>query len=78
MGQITKLTSKHQTTIPADVRLALGLKAGDSVNFEITDGQVTLRRVSGKLSDEQLFALSQSHVMRDWDTPEDDAAFRHL
>lgn len=78
MGRITKLTAKHQTTIPQEVRSVLGLKAGDSVAFDISGDTVILRRATGTLSEEQLFAIAQSHVMRDWDTPEDDAAFAHL
>lgn len=41
----SRLTSKGQATIPADVRAALGLKPGDSVEFRLNDaGEVVLRR----------------------------------
>jgi AbrB family looped-hinge helix DNA binding protein len=41
----SRLTSKGQATIPADVRAALGLKPGDSVEFRLNDaGEMVLRR----------------------------------
>lgn len=42
----SRLTSKYQAAIPADVRRALRLKLGDVVQFEIDGGRVTLRRQS--------------------------------
>ncbi len=40
----SKLTSKSQTTVPQPVRRALKLKPGDSLAYEISDGQVILTR----------------------------------
>ena len=40
----SKLTSKAQTTVPQPVRAALGLKAGDLLLYEVTPGQVILRK----------------------------------
>lgn len=34
----SSLTSKCQVTIPREIRDALGLKAGDRVTFELTEG----------------------------------------
>lgn len=42
-----KLTSKHQITIPAEVRRELNLKAGDVVYLALADGQVILRGLRG-------------------------------
>ena len=44
MGVVTRLTKKHQTTIPAKVHRALGLAAGDRVAFEIEAGVVTITK----------------------------------
>jgi antitoxin PrlF len=78
MATVTRLTSKHQTTIPAEVRRALGLEAGDRVEFSIEGSTVTLRKTEPRLSDDLVFRLVQAHALRDWDTPEDDEAFRDL
>jgi AbrB family looped-hinge helix DNA binding protein len=72
------LTTKHQTTIPVEVRRALGLRAGDRVEFSVEGGTVTLRKAEPRLSEDLAFRLIQAHAMRDWDTPEDDEAFRDL
>jgi len=46
--QITKLSGKYQTTIPASVRRALGLHPGDRLAFDLggsaADPVVTIRR----------------------------------
>ena len=78
MSAVTRLTSKHQTTIPVEVRRALGLKAGDQVEFSVEGTVVTLRKARPRLSEDLAFRLIQTHAMRDWETPEDDEAFRDL
>ena len=40
------LTSKHQTTIPMEIREFLSLRAGDRLGFEIENGRVVLKKVS--------------------------------
>ena len=35
MPTVTRLTTKHQTTIPLEVRRVLGLEAGDQVEFQV-------------------------------------------
>jgi len=42
----SRLTTKYQTTIPAEVRERLGLEKGDRVVFEVRDDQVLLRRLT--------------------------------
>ncbi len=78
MGTVTKMTSKHQTTIPAEVRQALNLGAGDLVEFLIEGETVSIRKAEARISDDLAFRLIQGQVLRDWDTPEDDEAFRDL
>jgi antitoxin PrlF len=42
----SRITSKAQTTIPAPVCRALGLRAGDRVAYRIEEGRVILTRVA--------------------------------
>ena len=41
---IGRITAKAQTTIPRAVRLALGIKPGDEIAYEIDGDRVILRR----------------------------------
>ena len=43
MGHHSRLTSKGQTTIPAEVREYLGLKPGDRIVYSLKDGKVELK-----------------------------------
>jgi antitoxin PrlF len=76
MSTVTRFTTKHQTTVPLEVRRVLGLEAGDRVEFRVEGTTVTLRKAERELTDNLVFRLVQTHAMRDWDTPEDDEAFR--
>ena len=65
MATVTRLTTKHQTTIPVEVRRALGLQAGDQVEFRVEGRTVTLRKAEARLSEDLVFRLIQTHAMRD-------------
>ena len=43
---IGRITAKAQTTIPRAVRLALGIKPGDDIAYEIEGDRVILRKAS--------------------------------
>ena len=40
--QESKVTAKGQTTLPRDVRSALGLEAGDTVRYIVENGRVQM------------------------------------
>lgn len=44
--QESTVTTKGQTTLPRDVRAALGLLSGDKVRYVVLDGEVRLMKVS--------------------------------
>lgn len=69
----SKVTSKYQATIPAPIRKVLGLCQGDTVVFEASAGQVVLRRAL-PIDGEYLGALTPT--LSEWDSPEDEAAYR--
>jgi AbrB family looped-hinge helix DNA binding protein len=49
---LSTITSKGQTTIPKQIRDALGLKAGDQVRFTLlADGTVIMRSKRGSIKD---------------------------
>jgi antitoxin PrlF len=51
MNQYSKLTSKGQTTIPAEVRADLGIAPGDRIEFaKLPDGQTILRKAPHPLA----------------------------
>ena len=51
MGQHSRLTTKGQTTIPAEVRAYLGLKPGDQIAYAMKNGKVELRARNIRASD---------------------------
>lgn len=68
----SRVTSKAQTTIPKAVRVALGLTEGDTLVYEIVDGQVVLRRFAASGIDDP-FAMFD-----EWDGEADRTAYASL
>ena len=64
----SRLTSKSQTTIPAPVRKALGLREGDLVTYVIEDGRVVMTRAES-VQDDPFASFSE------WDSPADRKAY---
>ena len=74
---MSKLTSKHQATVPAEVRKALHLKAGDAIEWVVDDAGVAhVRKARGV--DWAWMKLSEEVFAEDWLSPEDEEAFRDL
>jgi len=73
---VSKLTSKYQTTVPAPVRDALCLEKGDSLVFEVADdGAVTVRKA---VPLDRAFVDALRSQLSEWDSAEDDEAYRGL
>ncbi|MCX7121484.1 MAG: AbrB/MazE/SpoVT family DNA-binding domain-containing protein [Gammaproteobacteria bacterium] len=72
---ITTLTSKYQATIPSDVRSLLDLHAGDKIGFEKIKGRIYIVKI-------QPFDLAYHQALKstlsEWDSVEDDEAYRDL
>jgi antitoxin PrlF len=57
LHEVTKITSKGQTTVPKSVRQALGVECGDSLEYWIEDGRVTVVNPKSEHRDPALEAL---------------------
>ena len=71
----SKLTSKHQATIPEPVRTALHLQAGDAIAFDIEDHLICIRKARPV---DMAFAQALAGTLSEWDSPADEEAYRDL
>lgn len=72
---VSRVTTKGQATIPSRVRRALGIRAGDSVQFTIRGKTVLLKRADRF---DAGFLKLATEAFSDWNAPEADEAFRDL
>jgi antitoxin PrlF len=73
---VSSLTTKFQATIPSEVRIKLGLKAGDKVQFLVTEsGEVVLKKLA-RTDVPYLSAVEQT--LDEWNSSADEEAFRGL
>ena len=71
-----KLTRGNQVTLPKRVRKALNLKAGDTVYFNIFEGNhVGIGKAHAPCKEEQAILL---HTFSEWSSKEDEEAFAHF
>lgn len=70
-----KITSKAQTTLPKEVREALGVKAGDMVVYRISKGKVTLARAEPL---DRAYLKAVESTLSEWASPEDGEAYDKL
>jgi antitoxin PrlF len=78
--EISRITSKYQATVPADVRAALGLGAGDRISWDIEEDGAKVRRAASLPDDADWkgAVLIDSKVFGEWLNPEDDELVRGL
>ncbi len=65
----SSVTSKGQTTIPADIRRELNIKPGDHVSFSIEAGRAVLEKV---VAIDHAWNGGQSEMLGEWNDPEQD------
>jgi antitoxin PrlF len=70
-----KLTAKAQTTIPKEVRDALGVKPGDGLIYRIARAKVTLARAE---SLDRAYLKAVESTLTEWSSTEDAAAYDDL
>lgn len=67
------VSSKHQVTIPAEVRKRLGIGAGSKIEFIIDDDEVRLKPVTSSITDFFGFVPSRPGQGVDFDKEIDEA-----
>lgn len=76
VSAVSKITTKGQTTIPREIRDVLHAGPGDLVSWDVTEeGKVEVHRVM-PMDIEYLRAVQAT--LCEWDTPEDDEAYKNL
>ncbi len=75
MAAISKVTTKYQATIPAEIRAFLGVRQGDSVAYAIVDGQVRLTRATPL---DLAYHGAVAATLTEWDSKADDDAYQSL
>ena len=76
MTAVAKITTKGQTTIPADIRAVLQVGPGDKLAWEVVEpGVVQVRRLQ-PLDVEYLHAIEGT--LDEWQSPADEEAYRDL
>jgi antitoxin PrlF len=74
-SELATLTSKGQVTVPKTVRDALGLRQGDTLQWDLEDGSV---RVKVLKPVDRLFLEGVEANLQEWNSPEDEEAFADL
>ena len=65
---VSTITSKNQTTLPAEIREVLGVKSGDKLDYTVVDGIVIVR----KFTCSDPYDVYLDEMLAAWDNPEDD------
>lgn len=75
-----RITSKGQISIPSIVRARSGFKEGERINIVSYDDRIELRPMKKeKLSDAMIgYIMSEEALAQNWDTPEEDEAWKDL
>ncbi|MGQ0662952.1 MAG: AbrB/MazE/SpoVT family DNA-binding domain-containing protein [Pseudomonadota bacterium] len=73
----SRLTRKYQATIPAEIRRALRLKAGDVVEFRVEGRRVSLKRRAARAADRD-YLKSLDATLTEWNSPYDEEAYADL
>jgi len=73
---IAKITAKGQTTIPADIRVAMGIGPGDLIAWDITAAGIARVRRIQPADLEYLKAVEAT--LSEWQGPADEEAYRDL
>ena len=75
-----KITGKGQVSIPSAVRARAGFKEGTKVNVIAYDDRVELRPMKKEKFSESMmgYIMSEDVLAKNWNTPEEDEAWKDL
>jgi bifunctional DNA-binding transcriptional regulator/antitoxin component of YhaV-PrlF toxin-antitoxin module len=71
----SQLSAEGHILVPQEIREVLALKPGDSIQYEVHEGMVILKRAAPF---DVEFHHALAATLNEWDSPEDDEAFRGL
>ncbi len=69
---VSRITAKGQTTIPAFIRKAAHMNAGDTLTFSIKGDHVIVRKIN---SSEDEYLKGVEEILNEWASPKDDEAW---
>jgi len=72
---ISKLSTKGQITIPMDIRKALGIESGDLLAYELDGNSVRIKKVEPI---DAVYHMAIAESLEEWNSPEDEDAFKDL
>ena len=75
MQRVSRLSTKGQVTIPADLRRAIGIEPGDIVAYELQGKSVKLKKVEPF---DAAYHAAVAETLEEWNSPEDEEAFNDL
>lgn len=76
MMQLARVTAKGQATIPKRIREAAHIREGDMLAFDLdNNNRIIISRIESTI-DIELMALQET--LCEWNSPEDDEAWRDL
>ena len=73
--ELGRMTARGQTTIPKRVREEANLNAGDLLSFEVQSDHLVVRKLPGA---QDTYLHGVSRTLDDWNSPEDETAWRNL
>ncbi|MEA3359836.1 MAG: AbrB/MazE/SpoVT family DNA-binding domain-containing protein [Thermodesulfobacteriota bacterium] len=72
---VSRISSKDQVTIPANIRKAIGIEPGDMVAYELQGKSVKLKKIEPF---DAAYHAALSETLEEWNSPEDEEAFNDL
>lgn len=73
--ELARIGTRGQTTIPKRVRVAANLHAGDTLAFEVQTDHLVVRKMP---VGQDAYLQGLAHTLDEWNSPEDEEAWRDL